>query len=94
MIKQVHALTSQRYTGDITVTPKYTPATYTRMLANPGINEMRRYIRDGERATWPTIERIRIQTSISRTFEECLVKLKAERFGRRRDDAPLRVAGE
>lgn len=94
LIKQVHALTSQRYTGDITVTPKYTPATFTRILSNPGVADMRRYIRDGERATWPTIERIRIQTSISRTFEECLVKLKAQQFGRRREDAPLRVAGE
>lgn len=93
LIKQVNAITSQRYTGDITITPKYTPATYTRVLANPTLEEMRRYIAAGERATWPTIERIRIQTSISRTFEDCIVKLKAQRFGRRRDDAPLRVAG-
>ena len=92
VVRQIHALTNQRYTGDVTILPRYTPKKMIRALANPTVDEMRCYVEDGERATWPTIERVRIQTTISRTFEECLIRLKAQRFGRRRDDAPMRVA--
>ena len=46
------------------------------MLSNPTAADIAQYIRDGERATWPKLDRIRMQTRISRAFEDCLQWLK------------------
>ena len=46
------------------------------MFSNLDSRELAQFIREGERATWPKIERIRNQTAISRGFENCLLVLK------------------
>jgi predicted acylesterase/phospholipase RssA len=66
----------QRYSGDISVFPKQSPAQLLRMFSNPTPQAIAGFIRDGERATWPKLERIRLQTRISRAFEDCLAWLK------------------
>lgn len=84
----------QRYSGDINLFPRQSPRQLMKMFSNPSEDEIQRFIRDGERATWPKIERIRNQTRISRCFENCLMLLKqrpvAWSGAERR--APLRVA--
>ncbi len=72
-------LVRQRYSGDINVFPKHTPKQLLRMFANPSSEDIRQFISEGERSTWPKLERIRIQTRISRTFEACLMVLKQRR---------------
>ena len=47
-----------------------------RLFSNPSADDIQQYIVDGERATWPKLERIRLQTQISRTFEDCIRLLK------------------
>jgi len=66
----------QRYSGDISVFPKQPPLQLMRMFSNPSPAAIRAFIRDGERATWPKLERIRLQTRISQAFEDCLYWLK------------------
>jgi hypothetical protein len=66
----------QRYSGDISVFPRQSPAQLMRMFSNPTPQAIAGFIRDGERATWPKLERIRLQTRISRAFEDCLAWLK------------------
>ena len=44
----------------------------TKLLAHLSEKEIMSLIRMGERATWPKIEMIRIQTSISRTLADIL----------------------
>jgi TAG lipase/steryl ester hydrolase/phospholipase A2/LPA acyltransferase len=78
-INKIDNLVRQRYSGDVNVFPKHTPAQLLKMFANPTAAEIRRFITEGERATWPKLERIRIQTRISRTFESCLILLKLRR---------------
>jgi TAG lipase / steryl ester hydrolase / phospholipase A2 / LPA acyltransferase len=66
----------QKYSGDINLFPRHSPAQLLGMFSNPTPEQIQSFIRDGERATWPKIERIRNQTHISRTIEDCLFQLK------------------
>ena len=68
------SLVSQTYTGDINILPSKRYLSPTKMLAARSLEEVHELIGDGERMTWPMLERIRIQTKISRT----LCRLKSE----------------
>ena len=76
MVDKLNDILQQRYSGDVTVFPQQSPRNLMRMLANPSALDIANYIKDGERATWPKLERIRMQTRISRAFEDCLLWLK------------------
>jgi TAG lipase/steryl ester hydrolase/phospholipase A2/LPA acyltransferase len=76
MLHKIDNIVRQRYSGDINLYPRSTPQRFLRVFSNPGAEDIQRYIRSGERATWPKLERIRNQTRISRTFEDCLRLLK------------------
>ncbi len=62
------SLVSQTYTGDINILPSKRYLSPAKMLAARSLEEVYNLIQDGERMTWPMIERIRIQTKISRTL--------------------------
>ncbi|MDD3764427.1 MAG: DUF3336 domain-containing protein [Nevskiales bacterium] len=76
VLHKVDNIVRQRYSGDINLYPRNTPKRLFRIFSNPQPQDIERYIRSGEKATWPKIERIRNQTRISRTFEDCLRLLK------------------
>lgn len=90
------SMTNQRYSGDINIFPSQPPKKLVKMLANPSSHDLARFIRSGERRTWPQIERIRNSSVISRTFEDCLQRMKdrGETRPRRAGDSrvvPLRA---
>ncbi len=76
ILEKVHAVANQRYSGDVTIFPHQPPKKLLRMLANPSEADIQQFIVEGERRTWPQIERIRNSTVISRTFEDCLQRMK------------------
>ena len=76
---QLNAVIAQRYSGDVNILPRHTPRQLLRMFSNLDKRELARFIREGERATWPKIERVRNQTAISRAFEDCTLMLKERR---------------
>lgn len=76
VVDKLNDILQQRYSGDVTLFPQQSPRNLMRMLSNPSAADIAQYIRDGERATWPKLERIRVQTRISRAFEDCLQWLK------------------
>ncbi len=80
VLSKIDNVVRQRYSGDINLYPRSTPRRVLRVFSNPQPEDIQRYVRSGERATWPKIERIRNQTRISRTFEECLRLLKAREY--------------
>lgn len=63
---------SQTYTGDINILPSTRSFNPLRLLSPRTKREILELIKMGERATWPTIEKIRTQTRISRVLEEIL----------------------
>lgn len=92
VVAKLDNITRQRYSGDVNIFPRHTARQLLGMFANPSSDDIQNYIREGERATWPRLERIRNQTRISRAFEDCLLLLKQqlhEKAGRR----PKVVAG-
>jgi TAG lipase/steryl ester hydrolase/phospholipase A2/LPA acyltransferase len=76
IVDQLNEILQQRYSGDISILPRQTPAQLVRLLANPSSEDIRRFIREGQRATWPKLTRTATQTRISRAFENCLAWLK------------------
>jgi TAG lipase / steryl ester hydrolase / phospholipase A2 / LPA acyltransferase len=80
MLGKIDNVVRQRYSGDINLYPRSTPRRIFRTFSNPAPEDIQRYVRSGERATWPKIERIRNQTRISRTFEDCLRLLKSTEY--------------
>ncbi len=76
VLSKVDNVIRQRYSGDINIYPRNTPRRVLRVFSNPLPEDIQRYVRSGERATWPKLERIRNQTRISRAFEDCLRLLK------------------
>lgn len=67
------SLVSQTYTGDINILPSKRFLNPAGMLSARNSEQVMALLSDGERQTWPLIERIRIQTHISRTLNR-LVK--------------------
>jgi len=91
VIPKVQQLTSsalsiinQSYVGDITISPLKKLHNPLRALSWRTREEIRDLMEEGERATWPRIERIRVQTRISRTLDPILhnyEELHVEEFG-------------
>jgi hypothetical protein len=79
VIKKAHAVVRQTYSGDITIYPERQAMNWGRMFANAEPDQVEELIQEGRRASWPSIERIRNTTQISRTFDACLRRL-AERY--------------
>lgn len=95
IVDMLNDVLQQRYSGDISLFPRQSPTQLMRMFSNPSPTAIANFIRDGERATWPKLERIRLQTRISRSFEDCLFWLKDHGLRRGLSDGPrTRSRGE
>ena len=70
------SLTSQSYTGDITILPREKMTTYNPLqwLSEKSQEQVDAMVRGGEHATWPEMERIRMQTMISRELDRIIME--------------------
>ena len=85
------SLVSQTYTGDINILPSSRFLSPAQVLASRSSEEVMELLNEGERATWPAIERIRIQTHISRTLNRLIDQIDhAVASGSRRAAHPKR----
>lgn len=66
----------QKYHGNITVLPDLSIWRYANVTSNPNMKSVRRFILEGERATWPHIEAVRTQTRLARTMSRCIERLE------------------
>ena len=87
LIGKMHSITDQKYSGDINVFPQNQTRKLLMVLANPTAKDIADFVVEGERATWPKLERMHNATSISRTFESCLLRLKERTYGMDRREA-------
>lgn len=81
-LTQVHAMVSQDYTADITVTPDFKHLSPFKLFSNPEDTDILDLVKAGERATWPKLEWIRNCTKISRTLDSIIEKLEIEEMKR------------
>eukprot|EP00762_Andalucia_godoyi_P006752 ANDGO_06236.mRNA.1 Triacylglycerol lipase SDP1 len=69
----LESLISQRYQGDITITPESQGLRdYAAMLSNPTHEFIHKWTVQGQRRTWPKISRIRNQTLVEMTLQSGL----------------------
>jgi NTE family protein len=71
------SMVSQTYTGDINILPTSRFLNPAKAIAVRSNQEILELIREGEKSTWPQIEKIRIQTQISRTLWQIVKELDA-----------------
>ncbi len=69
------SIINQDYVGDINILPDTRVFNPLKLLAHRSVEEIMELIDMGERATWPKIEMIRIQTKISRKLDSILHEL-------------------
>lgn len=69
------SIVSQSYTGDINILPSKRFLNPTKALSAQSNKEILKLIADGEKSTWPCVEKIRIQTHISQTLDRIVKKL-------------------
>jgi len=74
------SIMSQTYTGDINIMPSGRFLNPAKVLSSRTADEVIEMISEGERSTWPLIERIRIQTRISKTLNRILEKFDQSNF--------------
>ncbi|MAY27236.1 MAG: hypothetical protein CMK02_13215 [Polycyclovorans sp.] len=68
----------QDYRGNINIFPEISLWRYANVTSNPSLETLERFIREGERATWPRMEMIRNQMVISQTLANCMTHLKSQ----------------
>lgn len=73
--ERAYAMVSQDYGGDIVIVPRFRPELLRKLVVNPSREDLRVFIREGERATWPQLAAIRNQTRIGRCFRDCVALL-------------------
>ena len=88
LLNSYNALLSQTYTGDINILPLSRFINPINALAARSDDEVINMVNEGERATWPVIERIRIQTHISRTLNRLVDELDDDIINRRKTSSP------
>jgi NTE family protein len=65
------SLAEQDYGGDIDIQPRFDPGVYLKVLKNPSREDLRYFVLEGQRATWPKLAMIRDQTRIARCLARC-----------------------
>ena len=95
LVNNYISIMSQTYTGDINIFPSNRFLNPTKIIATRSNEEIFELVQEGERVTWPHIERIRIQTHISQALTR-LVKELNDRVlkGNAKPKRKLKVVGE
>ena len=60
-----------QYGGDIDIHPRFDPAAYFKVMKNPSEDDLRYFVLEGQRATWPKLAMIRDHTRIARCLARC-----------------------
>lgn len=77
ILSMFSSIATQTYTGDINIIPSARLFDPRRLLSHPTEEEVLAFVQEGERATWPKVEMIRICTKISRTLDGILADYDA-----------------
>ncbi|KAJ1652969.1 Lipase 5 [Dispira simplex] len=78
----LQAVLAQKYTGDITILPWVTLGDYWTVIVNPTLDTLTRYMRLGERATWPKLSIIRNHCQIELFLDHALYVLRSQKLTR------------
>lgn len=74
------SILDQDYRGNVNIFPEVSLWRYANVTANPKIADVARFMLEGERAAWPRIEMIRLQTAIGQTLDRCVQLIEGRRL--------------
>ena len=74
----INSIVQQYYQGDINITADFSVVNPAHILSSLTYEEISGLIRNGEKATWPKIERIKISTKIARLLDDIRVRYSKE----------------
>ncbi|MEN8820394.1 MAG: DUF3336 domain-containing protein [Abyssibacter sp.] len=77
VLEHARLLAEQDYRGDTNIHPPMNAWMYRKLLSNPSVDDLHRYILLGERATWPQLALIRNQTRIQRELAAAIARLES-----------------
>ena len=77
VMTKVRSVVGQRYAGDITIMPEISYAEFPKILSNPTEAFMVQAVRNGERATWPKLSRIRNHLAVELKLDWAVQKALA-----------------
>ena len=77
ILSMFSSIATQTYTGDVNIIPRARLFDPRKLLSHPTEEEVLSFVKEGERATWPKLEMIRISTRISRTLDRILADYDA-----------------
>ncbi len=93
VLDKAHSVAAQTYSGDITIFPHRQASNIFNTFVDPTAAHVADFVADGQRATWPHLERIRNTTRISRAFERCLQRINGAKHEAKRDSRQV-IDGE
>lgn len=88
ILSMFSSIATQTYTGDINIIPAARLFDPRKLLSHPTQDEVMSFVAEGERATWPKLEMIRVCTKISRTLDRILADYDAVEFEQASQKAP------
>ena len=71
-ISMFYSVMAQDYTGDVNIAPSFNFVDPQKLMGRLTKEEIVELIREGEHATWPRLEQIRICTAVGRTLDDIL----------------------
>ena len=84
-LEAVSSILDQNYRGNVTIVPQRTLWRFMKVTANPNIDDVKRFILEGERATWACMSQVKNQVLISQCLDRCIDKLEASLLADDRD---------
>jgi len=72
MLNMTVSVLNQDYSADINIYPEFRQFNMRKILSHLGEEELLALVKQGERATWPKLDQIRISTGISHTLDRIL----------------------
>ncbi|MFT7222422.1 MAG: TAG lipase/steryl ester hydrolase/phospholipase A2/LPA acyltransferase [Candidatus Azotimanducaceae bacterium] len=71
-VSMFYSVVAQEYQGDINIAPSFTYFDPRKLLAQLTQEEMHMLMMEGQRATWPNLEQIRLSSQIGKTLDKIL----------------------
>ena len=90
LAKTARSVMNQKYTADINIIPSTRLVNPLKLLSLRSEKEVMEMIDAGQRATWPKLEMIRVQTMISRTLDHILTEMEGEHLAQFSHASPQR----
>ena len=87
-LETASSVLDQNYRGNITIFPQRSLWRFLRVTVNPKLEDVERFILEGERATWQRLHMVRNQVLISQALDRCLDRLERRHLPVERRELP------